>query len=111
MPQFLNIFFLRHKTKFNIFPAFKGIEKGTHNEKVAAYNIIKQLQTEAVNNSIRKVIGKKIGINYEEIDKKAYEQLCKKVAGVDFSKLFSYEQVDNTQGAKELACVGGACEI
>ena len=48
---------------------------------------------------------------YEEIDKKAYEQLCKKVAGVDFSKLFSYEQVDNTQGAKELACVGGACEI
>ena len=48
---------------------------------------------------------------YEEIDKKTYEKLCKTVAGVDFSKLVSYEQVDNTQGAKEIACTGGACEI
>ena len=48
---------------------------------------------------------------YEEIDKKTYEQLCKKVAGVDFSKLVAYEQIDNTKGAKELACAGGACEI
>jgi ribonucleoside-diphosphate reductase alpha chain len=48
---------------------------------------------------------------YEEIDKKRYEELCEKVANVDFSKLVAYEQMDNTQGAKEVACAGGACEI
>jgi ribonucleoside-diphosphate reductase alpha chain len=48
---------------------------------------------------------------YEEIDKKRYEELCKKVSGVDFSKLVAYERMDNTQGAKEVACAGGACEI
>lgn len=48
---------------------------------------------------------------YEEIDEKTYNELNKKVAGIDFSKLVLYEVADNTTGAKEYACVGGACEI
>lgn len=48
---------------------------------------------------------------YEKIDKKKYEELVKSMPEVDFSKLSEYEKSDNTQGARELACVGGACEI
>ena len=48
---------------------------------------------------------------YEEITKEQYEELSKQVEGIDFSKLILYEQADNTTGAKEYACVGGACEI
>ena len=48
---------------------------------------------------------------YEEIDKKTYEALKKRVASVDFSKLILYEASDNTEGAKEYACVGIECEI
>lgn len=48
---------------------------------------------------------------YEEIDKKTYEQMLPSVAGIDFSKLVYFESTDKTHGAKEYACVGGACEI
>jgi hypothetical protein len=48
---------------------------------------------------------------YEEIDKTTYDRLAKTVANIDFSKLVLYESNDNTQGAKEYACVAGACEI
>ncbi len=48
---------------------------------------------------------------YEEIDQATYKKLLLRTANVDFSKLVSYEQADNTKGAKEFACVGGACEI
>lgn len=48
---------------------------------------------------------------YEEIDEKRYEDLKESIPDIDFSKLVLYEQVDQTQGAKELACVGGTCEI
>ncbi len=48
---------------------------------------------------------------YEEIDKATYDELLKRMGGIDFSKLILYEQSDNTEGAKELACVAGACEI
>jgi ribonucleoside-diphosphate reductase alpha chain len=48
---------------------------------------------------------------YEEIDKAKYEDLAKRVSNVDFSKLVLYEKDDNTEGAKEYACVGGVCEI
>lgn len=48
---------------------------------------------------------------YEEIDKDTYEELQKRVSGIDFSKLILYEAEDNTTGAKELACIGDACEI
>ena len=47
---------------------------------------------------------------YEEIDKVKYEELSKRVSNIDFSKLPLYEQEDNTQGAKEYACVAGVCE-
>lgn len=48
---------------------------------------------------------------YEEIDQATYKKLLSRTSNVDFSKLISYEQTDNTKGAKEFACVGGACEI
>jgi ribonucleoside-diphosphate reductase alpha chain len=48
---------------------------------------------------------------YEEIDKKTYNRLSKRLEGVNFSKLVLYEREDNTTGAKEFACVGGACDL
>lgn len=48
---------------------------------------------------------------YEEITESEYKELAKKWEHVDFSKIVSYERIDETQGAKELACMGGVCEI
>ena len=48
---------------------------------------------------------------YETIDKERYEILAKRWENIDFSKIVSYEKIDETQGAKELACVSGVCEI
>lgn len=48
---------------------------------------------------------------YEEITKEKYEEIAKRWESIDFSKIVSYEKVDETQGAKELACVSGVCEI
>ncbi len=48
---------------------------------------------------------------YEEIDEKTYNEMIKKVDGIDFSKILAYEITDETDVKKELACVGGACEI
>ena len=48
---------------------------------------------------------------YEEVDKKTYQALVKRVAGIDFSKLIYYERDDNTTGAKEYACTSGACDL
>jgi ribonucleoside-triphosphate reductase len=48
---------------------------------------------------------------YEEIDKGEYERRVKLLKHIDFSKLMLYEKTDQTIGAKELACVGGVCEI
>lgn len=48
---------------------------------------------------------------YEEITKEQYHKLLTEVKPVDFSKLAYYEQVDNTDVKKELACVGGVCEL
>ncbi len=48
---------------------------------------------------------------YEEITKEEYERRVKELGHLDFSKLILYEQEDMTQGAKELACAGGVCEI
>lgn len=48
---------------------------------------------------------------YEEITKEQYQELMKRFAGIDYSKIVTYEKVDETQGAKELACVAGVCEI
>lgn len=48
---------------------------------------------------------------YEEISKERYDELVSKFPQVDFSQILLYEKEDETQGAKELACVGGACEV
>lgn len=48
---------------------------------------------------------------YEEITKEEYEKRFKALGKLDFSKLVLYESQDETTGAKELACVGGACEL
>ena len=49
-------------------------------------------------------------VPYEEIDGKTYRELSKRITNIDFSKLPLYESQDNTQGAKEYACVAGGCE-
>ncbi len=48
---------------------------------------------------------------YEEISRDEYEKRARELGKLDFSKLVIYEQQDETIGAKELACVGGVCEI
>ncbi|MDO8492585.1 MAG: ATP cone domain-containing protein [bacterium] len=48
---------------------------------------------------------------YEEIDEKKYNELLKNIPDIDFSKIMLYEHDDKTEGAKELACAGGTCEI
>lgn len=48
---------------------------------------------------------------YEAIDKKRYDELVKKMPKLDFSQIVSFEGSDETEGAKELACVSGTCEV
>lgn len=48
---------------------------------------------------------------YEEISEEKYNELMANFPELDFSQIMVYEREDETQGAKELACVGGVCEI
>lgn len=48
---------------------------------------------------------------FEEISKEQYEERTANFPKVDFSQILLYEKEDETKGAKELACVGGVCEI
>ena len=48
---------------------------------------------------------------YEEISKEKYDELYAKMPKIDFAQILLYEKEDTTQGAKELACVAGVCEI
>jgi ribonucleoside-diphosphate reductase alpha chain len=48
---------------------------------------------------------------YEETNKETYEELLKRFEHIDFSKIVTYEKVDETENKKELACAGGVCEI
>jgi ribonucleoside-triphosphate reductase (thioredoxin) len=48
---------------------------------------------------------------YETIDKKRYDELKAAFPTVDYSKLLTYERTDETEQKKELACVGGVCDI
>jgi ribonucleoside-diphosphate reductase alpha chain len=48
---------------------------------------------------------------YEEIDEKKYNELSEKMRNIDFSKIITYEKMDETEVKKELACAGGTCEI
>lgn len=48
---------------------------------------------------------------YEKIDKETYEKMVSEMPKVDFSRLKDFEDKDETQGSRELACTGGACEL
>ena len=48
---------------------------------------------------------------YETIDEKKYHELAKRLEHIDFSKIITYEKVDETEVKKELACAAGVCEI
>lgn len=48
---------------------------------------------------------------YEEITEEEYNTRKETFKNIDFSKLSDYEKDDETTGAKELACVGGSCEV
>lgn len=48
---------------------------------------------------------------YEKITKEQYEEMLAKMPEIDFSNLYKYEDKDETTGARELACAGGACEL
>jgi ribonucleoside-triphosphate reductase (thioredoxin) len=48
---------------------------------------------------------------YEAITKEKYEEMLAHVKDLDFSKIVTYEKVDETEVKKELACAGGVCEI
>ncbi len=48
---------------------------------------------------------------YEAITKEKYEEMKKAFPDIDYSKLTMYEHTDETEQKKELACVGGLCEI
>ncbi|MDX1535572.1 MAG: ATP cone domain-containing protein [Candidatus Spechtbacterales bacterium] len=48
---------------------------------------------------------------YEEITEERYNELMAEMPDVDFSHIVGYEKEDYTKGAKQLACVGGTCEI
>ena len=48
---------------------------------------------------------------YEPINEKTYQELVKRFANIDYSKIITYEKRDETEMKKELACVAGVCEI
>ena len=48
---------------------------------------------------------------YEAIDEKTYHELVRKMPDFDFSKIMTYEIVDETEVKQELACVSGVCDV
>ena len=48
---------------------------------------------------------------YETITRSKYEEMLPKVKDLDFSKIVTYEKIDETEIKKELACVAGVCEV
>jgi ribonucleoside-diphosphate reductase alpha chain len=49
---------------------------------------------------------------YQDIDKKQYEEFCKKMPkSIDWAKLKEYEKEDTTTGSKEFACTADSCEV
>jgi len=48
---------------------------------------------------------------YEAISEAEYTRRVKELGELDFTALTKYEKNDHTTGAKELACVGGLCEV
>jgi hypothetical protein len=48
---------------------------------------------------------------YQEITEEQYHEAVAAFPKLDFSLLTEYEKEDHTEGAKEYACMGGACEF
>lgn len=48
---------------------------------------------------------------YEEITKEKYYELVDKMPNFSWDLLSNYETDDQTEGSRELACAGGACEL
>lgn len=48
---------------------------------------------------------------YETIDEKRYKELAKRLEHIDYSKIITYEKQNELDLKKELACVGGVCDI
>jgi ribonucleoside-diphosphate reductase alpha chain len=48
---------------------------------------------------------------YEKIDEKRYKELAKRFEHIDYSKIITYEKQNELDLKKELACVGGVCEV
>lgn len=48
---------------------------------------------------------------FEKITKEEYDKMAKTFPKIDYSQLSKYEKEDNTEGAKSLACQGGACDL
>jgi ribonucleoside-triphosphate reductase (thioredoxin) len=48
---------------------------------------------------------------YEEITREEYKVLMEAMPDVDFTQLSAYEVEDRGEGATELACTGGSCEL
>ena len=48
---------------------------------------------------------------YEAINEVQYNEMLKNIKPVDFTKLKYYEKEDATDVKKEMACVGGVCEL
>lgn len=47
----------------------------------------------------------------ETITKEKYEELVDKFPTIDYTQLSKYETEDQTEGSKEIACIGGSCDI
>ena len=48
---------------------------------------------------------------YEEISRDEYEDAMQDFPSIDFTQLAQFETFDQGQGAQELACTGGVCEL
>ena len=48
---------------------------------------------------------------YEEISQDEYEDAMQDFPQIDFTQLALFESFDQGQGAQELACTGGVCEL
>lgn len=48
---------------------------------------------------------------YEEINRETYEKLFAEMPKVDWEQITEYEKYDQTEGARELACSAGGCDL
>jgi len=96
-------------------------ERG-HNQSVTVY--VKDNEWDAVGDWVFEHFDEITGISflpydggkyslapYEEITEEQYMDMLVKYPEVDFSLLSVFEQEDRGEGSRELACMGGACEL